>query len=168
MPQLRRAAGVLLRGRGIIGSGIPRYSAGDVSCLHTSVIANQCSHWCGDPPVREHHTASPGGVLPQGIEISMISGGDHPIMCSCHRHQAVTEDCARRRVHASNRRSWLLASRRNAGGNVYVSSLSRLLPALNSSPFLFRPGFAGPPSPRGKVYWALPRQRNHRKLNENF
>ena len=89
--------------------------------------------WRGSAP------ASPGGVLPQGIEISMISGGDHPIMCSCRRHQAVTEDCARRRVHASNRRSRLLASRRNAGGNVYVSSLSRLLPALNSSPFLFRP-----------------------------
>ena len=66
--------------------------------------------------------ASPGGVLPQGIEISMISGGDHPIMCSCRRHRAVTEDCARLSLHASNRRSRLLASRRNAGGGTPIST----------------------------------------------
>ena len=62
----------------------------------------------------------------------------------------MTEDCARRRVHASNRRSRLLASRRNAGGNLQGLRLLRPIPILWVSPFLFRPGFAGPPSPREK------------------
>ena len=51
----------------------------------------------------------------------------------------LTEDCARRRVHASNRRSRLLASRRNAGRNLPVSHLFIPVPVLQVSPFLFRP-----------------------------
>ena len=42
---------------------------------------------------------------------------------SWHRRQAMTEDCARRRVQASNRRSRLLASRRNAGGDLQIIAL---------------------------------------------
>ena len=67
---------------------------------------------------------------------------EHPPLLpgrSWHRRQAVTEDCARRRVQASNRRSRHLASRRNAGGIASIFSLFGLLPALNISPFLFRP-----------------------------
>ena len=67
----------------------------------------------------------------------------------------MTEDCARRRVHASNRRSRLLASRRNAGRNVRICSLSGLLPALNISPFLFRPP-SGATFPPGEGVASLP------------
>ena len=47
--------------------------------------------------------------------------------------------------------------KRNAGRNVLMLSLWGIFPALSISPFLFRPGCAGPPSPRGKGCSALKR-----------
>ena len=88
-------------------------------------------------------------VAPARERILLPPGGSW--QNSALRNRILTEDCARRRVHASNRRSRLLASRRNSGGDLRSLHLSRLTPTRKVSPFLFRPSVrTGAPSPRGK------------------
>ena len=96
-------------------------------------------------------TPSPGGVLPQGIKIAMISGGDHTTIYRCPSAHTGAEDCARLSLQASNRRSRLLASRRNGemlstGRSLNKEQIDTIPPA-----FLFSHRLtAVPASPREK------------------